>query len=811
MKPKAALFNLWEKHYPVIKAFAERNPDYVILLQYGGFRNLPMFASFSGRIIPFEQFVTVADHPALRQGALEKAAFLGDLPSTPAWTEFCGRMDVPAPETAAALFHDAGQRVLEQIVQIECLERAREILDIRIAVLNEENTLLPKSMVVWAKSRGIPVLHINHSLGMIGWYTVHEKIISDALAVYGPIVADGPMETGLTGDRIFISGNPDWLPYSDSASLKPIARREILGRLFAGESAPLAVFGTTFAANLTATEERKDTSASARAFFRAISELRKGGRKIHCVVKLRPNNDKSFEDEYVRIASSEGIAPGECVFARTDLEKLLLAADAIVSVDSTLSADALLADTPAINLVTEEGWRRGPYYPGYTGILECRSADLAGCLADAIWNGELKRKLGVLRKRSRSAFQGSPQGGDPTAYLADLIARMIAGAEPGSREAAGERAPRTAETPWEAAGPGTLGSIDLGNRLESSLDPEGLLRKAADALADGGELACSVRNTAHARVIGALIEGRWEPGGAADRIRYFTLSGVRAALAKAGFESIVCVPEAGAARIDPAWMGLLEALRAPGGPSLEHAGIENYAIKARKSPSKASGSPATGRKGASRRKAESVLTVVRPSGSLPETARFLAALSRSQRLKAGYICLVPPGQIDAARAQFQGKASVLESAGRLPDWAALERAAAGMEGDCVAFLDPGTELAAGWDLRLSRHLTGNSAVGPLVNQIAGTQSVYHYLPAGRVDPDAVEPLSEEVRMRFPGMSLASDWLYDQALVLGRDAFDSLSAIPDRKPDDHFAGLGRKLRLAGARLLVAKDVYARLGD
>jgi hypothetical protein len=38
---------------------------------------------------------------------------------------------------------------------------------------------------------------------------------------------------------------------------------------------------------------------------------------------------------------------------------------------------------------------------------------------------------------------------------------------------------------------------------------------------------------------------------------------------------------------------------------------------------------------------------------------------------------------------------------------------------------------------------------------------------------------------------------------------AISSIPDENPDGHFLGLGWKLKQAGARLLVAKDVYAQL--
>ncbi|MEO7426183.1 MAG: hypothetical protein ABI036_13430 [Fibrobacteria bacterium] len=679
MKPKAVLFKLWHKHFPVIKAFAEANPDHLIVVPHSGFRELPLFASFSGRIIPFDVFGLEADQGALSRIALEKAAFLEQLPHRPSWAAFCEGSGVPARETAQALFQDAAPRLHEMIVQIECLERVYERLDIRLTVLNEENTLLPKSMVVWSKCKGIPVLHINHSLGMSGWYTVHGKILSEALAVYGPIVADGPMETGLTGDRIFISGNPDWLVYDNPDALKKPSRDEMLARYFPGPAAPLIVFGTTFSANLTATEEKKDTSASATAFFRAVAALRKAGKRLHCVVKLRPNNDKSFETEYTRLAEREGLVPGDYLFLRGDLEKLLLAADAIVSVDSTLSADALLADTLAINLVTEEGWRRGPYYPGYTGVLECRYEDLAVCLTEALENKDLQERLRTLRRRSRKAFQGAPREGSPTVFLAELIAGM---ARTQSRE---------------TASPGA--------------DPSSGKTEAAAA---GATLQAMPRRES----------------------------------------------------------GSMERLF-PAGRTVK------------------------------------MTLVLRPARNLFVLKQSLLRLVAAQSVDTEYLCMVAVGQAAEASLFLGGQARVVEADGGVLSRAWLSRLAEESASECFAVIDAEARLGSGWDIRLRRHLVANSAVGPLVNLTAGTQSLYHYLNAGRVDPDDVEALDREVSLRYPAMAMASDWLYDKALLFGKDVLSAVSRIPDREPETHFLGLGRKLRAVGSRLLVAKDVYCRL--
>jgi hypothetical protein len=201
--------------------------------------------------------------------------------------------------------------------------------------------------------------------------------------------------------------------------------------------------------------------------------------------------------------------------------------------------------------------------------------------------------------------------------------------------------------------------------------------------------------------------------------------------------------------------------------------------------------------------------VLRPARNLFVLKQSLLRLVAAQSVDTEYLCMVGVGQAAEAGLFLGGQARVVEGDGGVLSRSWLCRLAEENASECFAVVDAEARLGSGWDIRLARHLVPNSAVAPLVNMTAGTQSLYHYLNADRVDPDDVETLDRELSLRYPAMAMASDWLYDRALLFGRDVLSAVARVPDRVPETHFLGLGRKLRAVGARLLVAKDVYCRL--
>jgi hypothetical protein len=803
LKPKAVFFNLWEKHYPVVKAFAEANPDSLIILPYAGFLKYGPYQAFADRILPLDQVLGPGETEALAFAAAEKVRFLSGFLESPSWRSYCSGLGVEPGAAAQAIGEGAGDKLLQQIIQIECLERLRSEVEIRATVVNEEYTLLPKCIAIWSRQAGIPLLQISHSLGMVGWYSVTDRILSDAIAVYGSIVADGPMETGLRGDRVFVSGNPDWARYAAMLPHKAAFRREIQERFFAGQDTPVVVFGTTWNAHLSAMMDGQDTSAPVSTLFRAIAGLKRSGKPAKCIVKLRVNNDASYEERFSELAAREGLAQGDFAFARTDLEKLMLGADAVVSVDSTLSSEALLADTVSINLIGEVGWRIGPYYPKHSGILECAPDELASCLEGALYDSELKRHLKALRDGCKAEFQGGGAESSPVRRLAGIVARMA------------ER------------GTGRVSSrMRLGTALERQTDPIGFLRETLGRLADGAEIEVSYRNASHWDVVRDLIQGKWSLPGDDAPIRFYTLESMEALLRDAGFTIVESASEGPVAPPDDAGTGLLKALGIADPGSRAHLGVRRYTTIARKAsfagpragdtaklPPGAGIAPGTaGSRCPVRIHVKRAVVILRPASDCATGAAFLRRLEATMALPFKAVFMAPPDMAEEYRQCLPATAEILElPAGGAHSRAVLARLARATDAEMIVFADPSVKFGHGWDAVLASHLAEGTVVAPLLDTVGGTQSVFHYLPSERFISGDPASLSREVRMRYPGMAMASDWIHGAVLAFGASLLSGMAGLEDEADGSHFLGLVRKLKAAGARLRIAKDVFASVKD
>ena len=106
MKPRAFLFFLWDKHFPVIKAVLERYPDHLALIPNSGSLASPLLRPFGGRIIPLDGLVSKEERDALILQALEKGSFLESFAETPGWADFCREASVPAGAAAEGLGKD---------------------------------------------------------------------------------------------------------------------------------------------------------------------------------------------------------------------------------------------------------------------------------------------------------------------------------------------------------------------------------------------------------------------------------------------------------------------------------------------------------------------------------------------------------------------------------------------------------------------------------------------------------------------------------------------------------------------------------
>ncbi|MFP3435203.1 class I SAM-dependent methyltransferase, partial [Paraburkholderia sp. SIMBA_061] len=85
-------------------------------------------------------------------------------------------------------------------------------------------------------------------------------------------------------------GNPAWDGYATLRKQKPACRQQLNTKYGLKAELPLVVFGTTWAANLSAHCIEDIYDASVRAFMIACESLKRAGIQINAVIKDRPSN-----------------------------------------------------------------------------------------------------------------------------------------------------------------------------------------------------------------------------------------------------------------------------------------------------------------------------------------------------------------------------------------------------------------------------------------------------------------------------------------------------------------------------------------
>ncbi|HTY98209.1 MAG TPA: class I SAM-dependent methyltransferase, partial [Rhodocyclaceae bacterium] len=300
------------------------------------------------------------------------------------------------------------------------LDRIRQSYPIAAAVLSEESTWLGHTAARWAAGYGIPTIHLSHGTGILKNYNF-EDYVCDAIAVFGERSAEYYLDCGVSRDRIEIVGNPGWDCY---AALAP-RRAEVRGRRCeeAGfdPARPVVVFGTTWNAGLSFLDDR-NIEDEIRRFAAAYPPLAAAGFAPQFVVKDRLAGGRDNAAVAAAAAADVGMPAGAALYTLADGPEWLVAADVVVSIDSNLSLEAVLAGTPAVNVLTPFGLIAGPGFGPEDPIVQAEFPALGDTLAAILGDEGLRQDLAA---RGEAAKRRYNHGNDGRAgeRLADAIER----------------------------------------------------------------------------------------------------------------------------------------------------------------------------------------------------------------------------------------------------------------------------------------------------------------------------------------------------------------------------------------------------
>lgn len=409
MSTPALISLLLPKNQRVIESFVQKHRGTTVLSPGHMITDdsQARFAAAGGRLVSLDSLLDDALHAevqrelAARKQQLATAVIERDLNQ-----RFAGREVAPAV-LAECVEAEAAAQLPVLLSLVAALRRAAERYAIRLVVLNEDLTPMSRILVDWARLRGIPSLHLSHSLLLCEPYTVHAQLHADVTAVFGERGAHGYADIGLDPSKLRITGNPAWDDYPQLALRRQELRTALAAEHGLSADRPIVVFGTTWSANLTALGDEALYGKTLRAFLLACKKLLAAGVSLQPVVKDRVTFE-SGPHRLLQMAAELDLPPGYVRFAMGDAASWVAAADVVISVQSNLSVEAMLAGVPAINLLTELGLLLGPCFASDAGVLEVDEGGLAEAIRDLLLKPELRaRQIEAMKQAAASHNTGA--------------------------------------------------------------------------------------------------------------------------------------------------------------------------------------------------------------------------------------------------------------------------------------------------------------------------------------------------------------------------------------------------------------------
>jgi 2-polyprenyl-3-methyl-5-hydroxy-6-metoxy-1,4-benzoquinol methylase/glycosyltransferase involved in cell wall biosynthesis len=421
MNEPAVVSLLWHKNLHVLQNYLLTRPCTVLTLAQNvgtGFREL--MAQAGGKVRALEELLDDEARARAERAAVQAAAAYGSHLASPAWSEFGEHHGINASEFGGLTARNLAVRLYEQILIVEALDKAAEVYNIEFAVLSEDLSRHCRTIVEWAREAQVPSLHLQHALPLVNPFTVHKALNADKLAAFGTRGAEAYLDLGLPAERVVLTGNPAWDVYPQLRAQRERLRQGLAAKFGFDARRPLIVFGTTWVAYLSAAYEPDAYASSLEAFLRAGQSLRQRGIDAVLLIKDRPPNAAFGKETCARVAAALGLSESDYRHVVSDTEALVCAADIVVSVDSNLSVEAMMAGTPAVNLLNDLGLRMGPCFDAESGILEVPQEELADTLEAVLKEQSLRQllleRMDAARPRYNFGYDGN---------AGELVARVM--------------------------------------------------------------------------------------------------------------------------------------------------------------------------------------------------------------------------------------------------------------------------------------------------------------------------------------------------------------------------------------------------
>lgn len=433
MSRAAILSLLWAHNQRAIFDFVRLNPGTVVLVP--AYLVTPdlgrQVAEAGGELVVLESLLSDDRRAELRDRSVERRNLVQAALAAPDWRFACGDLGLPAESLAQCLDSEVTTRLADLATTSAALAEVARHFALRLVVLNEDLLPAARVIVAWARRAGVPSVLLSHSIYLNEAYTLHDQVHADLVAVFGERGLEAYKDIGFEIRRTRLTGNPAWDDYPRLCAQRDALRERLSVAYGLDRSRALVVFGTTWSANLSALGDEALYGRTLRDFLAACGHLRDEGIEVQAVVKDRPQNAHFGRERVRQLVNEIGLGELGVVYSTEEAREWVVAADVLVSVDSNLSVEAMLAGVPAINLGSRMGLHLGPSFSAESGVVEADGeASLAAALRAVLADDALRAAQVAAMQRAAPYYNLGVDGAATQRFVALMNEIALPDGEP---------------------------------------------------------------------------------------------------------------------------------------------------------------------------------------------------------------------------------------------------------------------------------------------------------------------------------------------------------------------------------------------
>ncbi|MCC7431152.1 glycosyltransferase [bacterium] len=269
--------------------------------------------------------------------------------------------------------------------------------DLRIVVVQNDQTLTTKTLIGTAQKFKIPTLLVSGSIPVNK--NLHEKIHTDKATVSGKHTFDWYTKLGVPKDKLVITGNPAWDKYYNF----PIDKKFACKRLKLDSYKPIVTVATNKIDTFSILTTEKDLFEHYKNILLAIAEVKKH-IDFQVILKVHPseiskNDENSQLYKYEELITELGMNVNDFLITYKDTEIVLAASDLLINISSNIGIEALLLGKTVISLGQE-----GLYKDGDSVIFAQSFEELKESILTSLIDENVAKSLDFVRSQTIERF-----------------------------------------------------------------------------------------------------------------------------------------------------------------------------------------------------------------------------------------------------------------------------------------------------------------------------------------------------------------------------------------------------------------------